>query len=1101
MAVVDLFVVALIPVLKTLLITALGLLLAVDRVNIMGDAARHHLNNVVFYVFIPALVGGSLADTVTATSIVSLWFMPVNILLTFIIGSALGWMLVKITRTPQHLHGLVIGSSAAGNLGNLLLIIIPAIGAIYIWTYVYNIIRAYGNVSGKDLSKASTISIDCSGKTLDMFNENYTESLLQTSRASFEGCEVQDDEYSDVEEQNSEFEDDEVEKETGLTKIKQHFHMVLDKINLKMWLTPSTIATVLYDSANHQEHFIVGLLIGVISPIRKLMIGDNAPLRVIDSSASLLGQATVPAMTLIVGANLFKGLKKSGVGLWLVIGILVVRYVALPLVGIGIVKAAHRVGFVGSDSLYQFVLLIQYSLPPAMAIGTITQLFEVGESECAVIMLWTYVVAAIALTFWSTLFMWIMGFLDLFSAASMPVLKVLILTGLGSFLALDSIDILGQSTRKQVNNIVFFVFSPALVGSNLANTITVKSISSMWFMPVNVLLTFIIGSALAWVLKGSPFGDPDVCHEYAMAYASLSMALGAVFLWSYVYNLVRFFSGHPQDSGTNGVTPLKEEDLTENLLPSSSSSTVNIKGKVKVMLDTMKQNLGKFSRRVNLKAIFAPSTIGAMVGFIIGTIAPMRRVLIGTAAPLRVIQDSASLIGDAAIPTMTLIVGGNLLKGLKGSGVPLSVVFGIVGVRYVLLPVFGILIVKGALYLGLVAADPLYLFALLIQFAVPPAMNIGTITQLFGAGESECSVIMLWAYGLASISLTLWSMLFMWLIVFFVFNPALVATNLATTITYESIVSMWFMPVNILATFIIGSALGWMLIVIATPPQHLKGLILGACAADWSRVSVGLCLQPSTGFLRPRFRDRPTGVDPNFASFISLFEFNYHEAKREGDVRCNEATSGELLKTDQLEAGVCTIDYRSGMLLFSSSYVTFSVDKGQPSMEAETYMHITVSFVVKIVGFVVGTIGPLRRLLIGTTAPLRVIQDSASLVGDAAIPTVTLIVGGNLLRGLKGSGISLRIVFGIVAVRYLLLPVFGILIVKGALYLGLVPADPLYIFVLLLQFALPPAMNIGTITQLFGAGESECSVIMLWAYGLASISLTLWSTFFMWLVA
>lgn len=48
-----------------------------------------------------------------------------------------------------------------------------------------------------------------------------------------------------------------------------------------------------------------------------------------------------------------------------------VRYVALPIVGIGIVKAAHHVGFVGSDSLYRFVLLIQYSLPPAMAIGMI----------------------------------------------------------------------------------------------------------------------------------------------------------------------------------------------------------------------------------------------------------------------------------------------------------------------------------------------------------------------------------------------------------------------------------------------------------------------------------------------------------------------------------------------------------------------------------------------------------------------------------------------------------------------------------------------------------------------------------------------------------
>nr|GEX32068.1 auxin efflux carrier [Tanacetum cinerariifolium] len=400
MAFVDLFVVALIPVLKTLLITAVGLLLAIDRVNILGDAARHHLNNVVFYVFIPALVGSSLADTVTASSIASLWFMPVNILLTFIIGSALGWVLVKITKTPEHMHGLVIGSCAAGNLGNLLLIIIPAvceesnspfgdkltcstngqglvslsmaIGSVYIWTYVYNIIRAYGNVSCKDISKASTISIDCTGKTLDMFLENYNEALLQSRRSSFEDVEVPDDEYSEVEEHGTGLEDYVGRKVNMFTKIKQHIDIFFDKINLKMWLTPSTIAT------------IVGLLIGVISPIRKLMIGDNAPLRVIDSSASLLGEATVPAMTLIVGANLYKGLKRSGTGLWLIVGILVVRYVALPLMGILIVKAAQYVGFVGSDPLYKFVLLIQYSLPPAMAI-------------------------AISLTLWSTLFMWLVS--------------------------------------------------------------------------------------------------------------------------------------------------------------------------------------------------------------------------------------------------------------------------------------------------------------------------------------------------------------------------------------------------------------------------------------------------------------------------------------------------------------------------------------------------------------------------------------------------------------------------------------------------------------------------------------------------------------------
>uniref|UniRef100_A0A251TPI5 Uncharacterized protein n=1 Tax=Helianthus annuus TaxID=4232 RepID=A0A251TPI5_HELAN len=42
----------------------------------------------------------------------------------------------------------------------------------------------------------------------------------------------------------------------------------------------------------------------------------------------------------------------------------------------------------------------------------------------------------VILNFWKQ-FVVKMGFLDLFCAASMPVLKVLIVTALGSFLALD----------------------------------------------------------------------------------------------------------------------------------------------------------------------------------------------------------------------------------------------------------------------------------------------------------------------------------------------------------------------------------------------------------------------------------------------------------------------------------------------------------------------------------------------------------------------------------------------------------------------------------------------------------------------------------------
>ncbi|KAK4338798.1 hypothetical protein RND71_040260 [Anisodus tanguticus] len=417
-----------------------------------------------------------------------------------------------------------------------------------------------------------------------------------------------------------------------------------------------------------------------------------------------------------------------------------------------------------------------------------------------------------------------MRLLDLFIAASMPVLKVLLVTALGLLLALDRIDLLGEDARKHLNNIVFFVFSPALVSSNLAKTITYESLRKVWFMPFNILFTFIVGSILGWAViqitrppqhlrglvvgccaagnlgnmlliiipavckeQGSPFGDPGVCHTYGMGYASLSMAVGAIYLWSYVYNIVRISSSKSSKeveiNDSSATRSSREGSIsqigtsTESLLPSKafngSESPPEQLGLPSTRFDhktqahpwtKLKQYMENLSRKINLKRLLAPSTTGAIAGFIVGLIPQIRKLMIGDVAPLRVIENSAMLLGDGAIPLLTLIMGGNLLKGLTGSGIQKSLLVGIIVVRYIALPLIGIIVVKGAIHLGLVQHDPLYQFVLLLQFALPPAMNIGTITQLFGAGESECSVIMFWAYALASISLTLWTTLFMWLV-------------------------------------------------------------------------------------------------------------------------------------------------------------------------------------------------------------------------------------------------------------------------------------------------------------------------------------------------
>lgn len=412
-----------------------------------------------------------------------------------------------------------------------------------------------------------------------------------------------------------------------------------------------------------------------------------------------------------------------------------------------------------------------------------------------------------------------MGVLELFVTACVPVFNMLLVTGVGSFLATDFAGILSKEARKHLNNVVFYVFNPSLVAIYLAKTITMESLAKLWFMPVNILLAFTFGLLFGWIVihvtrapaklrglilgccsagnlgnifliiipaickeKGSPFGASDVCQTYGLAYSSLSMAIGAVFLWSIIYNIVRVTSNVTEgdsDAQTNqtkevltsggGTGIVSEEDCSisnhgtnESTLPLISTSTSHTKHKVPFSERAMKC-LSSVSATVDLKKLFAPSTIAVIIGFVIGGTPLIRNAMIGDSAPLRVLQESAELIGGGAIPSVTLIMGANLLSGIRGgASVPPSVIAGVIVVRYILLPLLGTALVKGAVHLGLIQPDPLYQFILHLQYAVPPAMNIGTIMQLFGVGESECSVIFVWVYALASVAVTIWSAFFMW---------------------------------------------------------------------------------------------------------------------------------------------------------------------------------------------------------------------------------------------------------------------------------------------------------------------------------------------------
>ncbi|TYI99371.1 hypothetical protein E1A91_A13G013500v1 [Gossypium mustelinum] len=392
-----LFITSVIPVIKVLLVLAVGSFLATESVDLLGPNARHHLNNLVFYVFLPALIGCSIANTITVKSVETLWFMPVNIFISCAIGSLLGYILVKITKTPPHLKGLVIACSSAANLGNMLMIILPALceetnspfgdsstcsaygeayaslslaaQAIYVWSILYSIMRTSANSIVKE--------------TAEIFSETSAEPLLVSHSSS------EDNIYQ------VDLPDEGNQRMSTFGKMKQCFMTTIRSKSLKMIFTPATIAA------------IVGFIVGIVSPFRKALVDDSAPFHVIYSSIDLIGEAGIPSMTLVVGANLLKGLKGSAVKTSLLLGILIIRNILLPVSGIAVVKAAMHFGLVGSYSLYQFTLLLQYAIPPAMNIGTILQMIGTGEAEFSVVMLWNYVVAAFSLTLWTAFYMWL----------------------------------------------------------------------------------------------------------------------------------------------------------------------------------------------------------------------------------------------------------------------------------------------------------------------------------------------------------------------------------------------------------------------------------------------------------------------------------------------------------------------------------------------------------------------------------------------------------------------------------------------------------------------------------------------------------------------
>ncbi|KAK9164892.1 hypothetical protein Scep_000083 [Stephania cephalantha] len=331
-----------------------------------------------------------------------------------------------------------------------------------------------------------------------------------------------------------------------------------------------------------------------------------------------------------------------------------------------------------------------------------------------------------------------MGFFQLLEVSSMPVFEVLLVSLLGALLATKRFNLLPSDARKQINKLVFSVFTPCLMFASLAKTVTFQDIISWWFMPVNIGITFLLGGIFGWVFvkilklepyleglviascsaanlgnllliivpamcdeDGSPFGERSVCRSVGLSYASFSMAIGGFYIWTHTYHLIRTSAKRHEalqvagQSDSDLKIPNKALDAnaetnllkSEDLVTSTNAFYGDIESKlIEPESPTEVSRTDKVrwwtklygSLHQILEELLAPPTVGAIVGFIFGSVPWLKRLIIGDGAPLHVIQDSIKLLGDGTIPCITLILGGNLTQGLRSSKLKSRVILGIV---------------------------------------------------------------------------------------------------------------------------------------------------------------------------------------------------------------------------------------------------------------------------------------------------------------------------------------------------------------------------------------------------------------------------------------
>lgn len=415
-------------------------------------------------------------------------------------------------------------------------------------------------------------------------------------------------------------------------------------------------------------------------------------------------------------------------------------------------------------------------------------------------------------------------------------------------------------------------------------------------------------------------------------------------------------------------------------------------------------------------------------------------------------------------------------------------------------------------------------------------------------------------------------------LVFALFLPCLIFTELGAQVTFENMLRWWFIPVNVIVAAVIGCSVGYLVAVVCQPPrQYYRFTVIMTGIGNTGNLPLAMigsiCHSKASPFGSSCNQAGVAYISfSTWISVIIVYTFVYHmleapeytevllqlsesddggqeimavAAEEEDDdeeAAADASTSDAVFVADQkdgtpppipivyLHPSVLEADWpglmdahnedehrvpflkkiwRTASVTSQVSFVSGDdaddlrrvaclneprvVRKMRVVAERTPLQHIfQPPTVASLLAIAVGLFPKSKRLLFDPTAPLGFFNDSLVILAEAMVPCIMLVLGGTLSGGPGKSELGLRTTVGICFTRLFVLPVIGFGVVEFAEFLGFLPRDdPLYRFVIFLQYCMPTAILCGAMASLRGYGEKEAASLLFWQHLLAVVSISL----------